>query len=366
MLFRSHVTTLDNLCSGHRDAVRHGQWVQGDCGDRALLDQVLAPGFDAVMHFASFIQVGESVQHPAPYYNNNLVHTLTLMDAMRAHGIHRFIFSSTAATFGEPLYTPIDESHPQSPINPYGRTKWMIERILADYERAYGFQSVSLRYFNAAGADPEGELGERHDPETHLIPLVLQAASGRRPHIQVFGRDYDTPDGTCIRDYIHIQDLCSAHWLGLQALLQKGGCQAYNLGNGQGFSVQEVIDTAQRVAEVAGQFVQARSFVAGRFQAAGIAFAVAVAVALGLALAIALRIAFLAGAVLEDLLAVGPVEQGDPGRVLGMTGLDSKQGREENHGEEVGTWTTTRTHCEAPNAYSWPHYPGSAGAAQYF
>jgi UDP-glucose 4-epimerase len=241
------VTTLDNLCSGHRDAVRHGQWVQGDCGDRALLDQVLAPGFDAVMHFASFIQVGESVQHPAPYYNNNLVHTLTLMDAMRAHGIHRFIFSSTAATFGEPLYTPIDEAHPQNPINPYGRTKWMIERILADYERAYGFQSVSLRYFNAAGADPEGELGERHDPETHLIPLVLQAASGRRPHIQVFGRDYDTPDGTCIRDYIHIQDLCSAHWLGLQALLQKAGCQAYNLGNGQGFSVQEVIDTAERV-----------------------------------------------------------------------------------------------------------------------
>jgi UDP-glucose 4-epimerase len=241
------VTTLDDLSSGHRDAVLCGEFIHGHCGDRALLDRVLSQGFDAVMHFASFIQVGESVQHPDKYYANNLVHTLTLIDAMRAHGVNNFIFSSTAATFGEPLRTPIDEQHPQNPINPYGRSKWMVEQVLADYERAYGFASVSLRYFNAAGADPEGQLGERHEPETHLIPLVLQAASGRRPHISVFGRDYDTPDGTCIRDYVHIQDLCSAHRLGLQSLMKGGGCQAYNLGNGNGFSVQEVIDTAQKV-----------------------------------------------------------------------------------------------------------------------
>jgi UDP-glucose 4-epimerase len=187
------------------------------------------------------------VQHPDKYYRNNVTHTLSLLDAMRAHGVNNFIFSSTAATFGEPQYTPIDELHPQQPINPYGRTKLMVEQALADYDKAYGFKSVSLRYFNAAGADPEGQLGERHDPETHLIPLVLQAASGRRPSISVFGRDYDTPDGTCIRDYIHIQDLCSAHWLALQSLLGGADSQSYNLGNGNGFSVQEVIDTAEQV-----------------------------------------------------------------------------------------------------------------------
>lgn len=241
------VTTLDDLSSGHRDAVLCGDFVQGDMGDRGVLDAVLARGFDAVMHFASFIQVGESVQQPAKYYQNNVVNTLGLLDAMRSHGVGRFIFSSTAATFGEPQYSPIDERHPQQPINPYGRTKLMVEQVLADYERAYGLRSVCLRYFNAAGADPEGQLGERHEPETHLIPLVLQAASGRRPHIGVFGRDYDTPDGTCVRDYIHIEDLCSAHGLALQSLMGGAGSQAYNLGNGQGFSVQEVIDTAQQV-----------------------------------------------------------------------------------------------------------------------
>ena len=241
------VTTLDDLSSGHRDAVLAGDFVQGSCGDRALLDAVLSRGFDGVMHFASFIQVGESVQHPDKYYQNNVVNTITLLDAMRTHGVNRFIFSSTAATMGEPQYIPIDERHPQQPINPYGRTKLMVEQLLTDYDTAYGFKSVCLRYFNAAGADPEGELGERHDPETHLIPLILQAASGRRSHISVFGRDYDTPDGTCIRDYIHIEDLCSAHWLALQSLMQGGSSQAYNLGNGTGFSVQAVIDAAERV-----------------------------------------------------------------------------------------------------------------------
>lgn len=244
----SRVITLDDLSSGHRDAVLCGEFVQGNFADRRLLDGILGQGVDAVMHFASFIQVGESVREPAMYYRNNVAHTLALLDAMKDHGVKHFIFSSTAATFGEPQYTPIDGAHPQEPINPYGRSKLMVEQVLQDYAAAYGLNSVSLRYFNAAGADPEGELGERHDPETHLIPLVLQAASGRRPSISVFGRDYDTPDGTCIRDYIHIQDLCTAHWLALQMLLEgQGGCHAFNLGNGHGFSVQEVIDTARRV-----------------------------------------------------------------------------------------------------------------------
>jgi UDP-glucose 4-epimerase len=181
------------------------------------------------------------------YYENNVTNTLHLLDAMRDAGVQRFIFSSTAATFGEPQYTPMDERHPQAPINPYGRSKLMIEQVLEDYDRAYGLKSVCLRYFNAAGADPDGQLGERHDPETHLIPLVLQAASGRRSHISVFGRDYDTPDGTCIRDYIHINDLCEAHWLALQSLMQGAQSQRYNLGNGQGFSVQAVIEAAERV-----------------------------------------------------------------------------------------------------------------------
>ncbi|MDO9253852.1 MAG: UDP-glucose 4-epimerase GalE [Hydrogenophaga sp.] len=244
----SAVTTLDNLSGGHRDAVLHGEFVQGDIADRALLDRLLAEGgFDAVMHFASFIQVGESVVAPAKYYQNNVVNTLNLLDAMVAAGVKRFIFSSTAAIFGEPQSDTIDEQHRLQPINPYGRTKLMVEQALADYDRAYGLKSVCLRYFNAAGADPEGQLGERHEPETHLIPLVLQAASGRRPHISVFGRDYDTPDGTCIRDYVHINDLCQAHGLALQSLMGGAGSQAYNLGNGSGFSVQQVIDTAREV-----------------------------------------------------------------------------------------------------------------------
>ncbi len=241
------VTTLDDLSTGHRDAVLSGEFVQGSIADDGLIDRLLKRGFDAVMHFASFIQVGESMRYPDKYYQNNFVNTIKLLDTMRVHGVNRFIFSSTAATFGEPKYTPIDEQHPQLPINPYGRTKLMVEQLLTDYDKAYGLKSICLRYFNAAGADPDCQLGERHDPETHLIPLVLQAASGRRSHISVFGRDYDTPDGTCIRDYIHIQDLCSAHWLALRSLMNGEESQAYNLGNGRGFSVQEVIDAAIRI-----------------------------------------------------------------------------------------------------------------------
>jgi UDP-glucose 4-epimerase len=242
------VVTFDNLSTGHRDAVLGGEFVLGDLADRDALDALFSQyQFDAVFHFASFIQVGESVKEPAKYYANNVVNTLKLLDAMVAHGVGRFVFSSTAAVYGEPAYTPIDEAHPKQPINPYGKTKWMVEQILEDYDRAYGLRSIALRYFNAAGADPEGQLGERHDPETHLIPLVLQAASGRRPHISVFGRDYDTPDGTCIRDYIHVADLADAHWLALDKLMQGAASAAYNLGNGNGFSVQEVIDTAASV-----------------------------------------------------------------------------------------------------------------------
>ena len=242
------VVTFDNLSTGHRDAVLGGEFVLGDLADRDALDALFSQyQFDAVFHFASFIQVGESVKEPAKYYANNVVNTLKLLDAMVAHGVGRFVFSSTAAVYGEPAYTPIDEAHPKQPINPYGKTKWMVEQILEDYDRAYGLRSIALRYFNAAGADPEGQLGERHDPETHLIPLVLQAASGRRPHISVFGRDYDTPDGTCIRDYIHVADLADAHWLALDKLMQGAASAAYNLGNGNGFSVQQVIDTAASV-----------------------------------------------------------------------------------------------------------------------
>lgn len=255
------VTTLDNLVGGFRDAVLHGRFVEGDIADRALLDRLLRERrFDAVMHFASHIQVGESVQDPGKYYQNNVVNTLNLLDAMRQAGVMRFIFSSTAAIFGEPQTTRIAEDHRQQPINPYGRSKLMVEQALADYDRAYGLRSVCLRYFNAAGADPEGQLGERHEPETHLIPLVLQAASGRRPHISVFGRDYDTPDGTCIRDYVHIHDLCQAHGLALQSLMAGDPSQAYNLGNGHGFSVNEVIEAARRVTgrDIAVQYAPRR------------------------------------------------------------------------------------------------------------
>lgn len=242
------VTTLDNLSNGYKDAVKYGDFVEGDISDTILLNKIFSDKqFDGVMHFASYIQVGESVDKPSMYYRNNVTNTQVLLDAMVKHGIRNFIFSSTAATFGEPEYTPIDEAHPQKPINPYGHSKLMVEQILSDFDHAYGLKSVCLRYFNAAGADPEGEMGERHVPETHLIPLVLQAASSRRKNITVFGADYDTPDGTCIRDYIHINDLCSAHLLGLEHLVNGGESKAYNMGNGQGYSIKEVIDVVKKV-----------------------------------------------------------------------------------------------------------------------
>ena len=242
------VTTIDNLSNGFRDAVVGGQFVKGDMSNRDLLDSILSvKQYDAVMHFASYIQVGESVLHPSKYYKNNFSNTQILLDTMLQNGVKKFVFSSTAAVYGEPEYTPIDEKHPTKPVNPYGQSKLMVEQLLGDYDKAYGLNSISLRYFNAAGADPDGELGERHNPETHLIPLVLQAASGRRESIEVYGRDYDTNDGTCIRDFIHVKDLCDAHLLALESLENIGESKTYNLGNGNGFSVQEVIVTAQKV-----------------------------------------------------------------------------------------------------------------------
>ena len=215
---------------------------------REIVDRLLADVRPAaVMHFASCIQVGKSVVDPAKYYRNNVAATQVLLDGMRAHGVSRFLFSSTAAIFGDPRYVPIDEAHPKAPINPYGRSKWFVEQMLEDYDRAYGLRSVCLRYFNAAGADPEGELGECHEPETHLVPLVLQVASGRRPHITVYGEDYATPDGTCIRDYIHVDDLAEAHLLALRQLLEGGASARFNLGNGSGYSVREVIEAVRRV-----------------------------------------------------------------------------------------------------------------------
>ena len=212
-----------------------------------LADCFSSSSVDAVIHFAGSISVGESSQRPDLYYQNNVVNTLTLLDAMRKHRVDKLIFSSTAAIFGDPSELPISEDCAKKPMNPYGKSKWMVEQILHDYKSAFSMRSVSLRYFNAAGADPDGRLGECHEPETHLIPLILQVASGRRESISIFGDTYPTDDGTCVRDYIHVNDLCSAHLLSLEHLLGGGDSACYNLGNGKGFSVREVIEAAERV-----------------------------------------------------------------------------------------------------------------------
>jgi len=239
---------FDNLIHGHEWAVRWGPLIKGDVLDRSAVEDALTAYRPvAVMHFAAFAYVGESVLDPGKYYRNNFAGTLALLEAMRDHGIGNLVFSSTCSTYGIPEVVPIPETHAQRPINPYGCSKLMVEQMLRDFDAAHGLRSVSLRYFNAAGADPDGEVGEAHDPETHLIPLVLDVASGNRPDITVFGHDYDTPDGTCIRDYIHVTDLADAHVLALGALERGAATTAYNLGNGQGFSVREVIDTARAV-----------------------------------------------------------------------------------------------------------------------
>jgi UDP-glucose 4-epimerase len=244
------VVGIDNLSRGFREAVLAGEFVQCDLGCSAGLDDVFSRfEIAAVMHFAAYAYVGESVAEPVLYYQNNVANTLNLLAAMQRHDVRSLIFSSTCSTFGEPQYVPIDELHPQQPINAYGRSKWMVEQILADLDRAHGLRSICLRYFNASGADPLGRVGIRSVPQTRLIPLVIQVASGRKRDISVFGRDYPTADGTCIRDYIHVSDLCQAHLLALQQLLAGAASNVYNLGNGQGFSVQQVIDTAQEVTQ---------------------------------------------------------------------------------------------------------------------
>jgi UDP-glucose 4-epimerase len=245
------VVVLDNLSNGHRELVEQVLQVKlivGDTSDRALLDNIFTThNITAVMHFAAYIAVGESVTDPAKYYHNNVAGTLTLLEAMLAASINKFIFSSTCALYGVPKFVPLTEDHPQDPISPYATTKWMVERILSDFDTAYNLKSVRFRYFNAAGADPTGLLGEDHEPETHLIPLVLMAALGKRESILIFGTDYPTTDGTCIRDYIHVTDLAQAHVLGLEYLLKGGDSEVFNLGNGSGFSVREVIESAKEV-----------------------------------------------------------------------------------------------------------------------
>ena len=243
-----HPLILDNLSHGHRQFARWGDFVEGDLGDTDLL-RTLFKTFNvtAVMHFAGFAYVGVSVTDPALYYRNNVANTLNLLEAMRESRVGKIIFSSTCATYGVPVSVPISEDHPQRPINPYGRDKLMVETMLSDFCRAYGMRYVSLRYFNAAGADTELDIGEWHDPETHLIPLVLDAASGSRPDVKIFGTDYETPDGTCIRDYIHVTDLADAHIRALDYLRNGGPSDSFNLGNGNGFSVREVIRTAEKI-----------------------------------------------------------------------------------------------------------------------
>lgn len=249
---RGHrVTVLDNLSTGHKAAVRWGDFVQGDLLVPDDIDRALgSASFSAAMHFSAKSLVGESVQRPDIYYRNNVVGTINLLDALVRHDIRNFIFSSSAAVFGNPDYSPIDEKHPTRPINPYGMTKLMAENILADYSAAYGLRSVALRYFNAAGADPDAEIGEAHDPETHLIPnILLSVIRKSAPSLKVFGNDYATPDGSCVRDYIHVNDLCDAHIRALEYLVAGGTTDIFNLGNGRGFSVMQVIQAAQAVTQ---------------------------------------------------------------------------------------------------------------------
>lgn len=241
---------FDNLIYGHEEAVKWGTFVKGDLTNELDLEEVFEKyDIEAVFHFAAFAYVGESVDEPEKYYFNNVANTLNLLKVMKKHGCKKIIFSSTCATYGEPESVPITEDMPQHPINPYGATKLMVERIFKDYEKAYGLKFVVLRYFNAAGADPECEIGESHNPETHIIPLVLDAASGKRPDIKVFGTDYDTPDGSCVRDYIHVYDLATAHLLALHYLENGGNSDFFNLGNEHGTSVLEVVNAVKRVTE---------------------------------------------------------------------------------------------------------------------
>lgn len=242
------VVTLDDLSRGHRELVPGGDFIEGNMGDPAVLAKIFKQHpIKAVMHFAAHSQVGESVQQPLEYYRNNVANTITLLQSMQQAGIAHFIFSSTAAVYGEPERTPITEQHPCAPTNPYGNTKLTVEHLLSDVSYATGLSYSVLRYFNAAGADAEAAIGERHHPETHLIPLVLQVATGERDSISIFGNNYPTADGTCLRDYIHVSDLTQAHLLALESLLNGGNNSTYNLGNSTGYSVTQIIDSARQI-----------------------------------------------------------------------------------------------------------------------
>ena len=242
------VVTLDDCSRGHRDLLPGVEFIEGYMGNPADLERIFRQyPIKAVMHFAAHSQVGESVEQPLMYYRNNVANTITLLQSMQQAGIQHFIFSSTAAVYGEPVNTPITEDHPCSPTNPYGNTKLAVERLLHDVSNATDLSYSVLRYFNAAGADAEGNIGERHQPETHLIPLVLQVATGERESINIFGDDYPTPDGTCLRDYVHVSDLTQAHLLALESLLNGGGNTTFNLGNNTGYSVRQVIETARQI-----------------------------------------------------------------------------------------------------------------------
>lgn len=239
---------LDDLSDGHAEAVVAGRLVQGNFGNRALLDEILGEvRFDAVMHFGAFASVPDSVKRPARYYRNNVSNMITLLDACVEHGVKYVIFSSSASTFGDPQYVPMDEKHPQVPINPYGETKLIGERLLADYERAYGLRWCAFRYFCAAGASSDSVIGEAHDPETHLIPVMIRAARKGEP-FQVFGTDYGTRDGSCVRDFIHVEDLAQAHWLGLSYIMENDCSDAFNLGSGTGFTMLEMIRALEDVS----------------------------------------------------------------------------------------------------------------------
>jgi len=239
---------FDNLSEGHEWAVRWGPLVRGDLADKASIAEALASyQITAVIHFAAHAYVGESVHNPRKYFRNNVANTLNLLEAMLDAGVSRLVFSSTCATYGKPVMIPMAEDHPQSPINPYGESKLFVEKVLRWYESAYQLKWMSLRYFNAAGADPDGEIGEDHDPETHLVPLAVQAALGARAYVEIFGSDYDTPDGTAIRDYVHVTDLARAHVMALQYLIDGGSSLALNLGSGVGSSVRDILATVERV-----------------------------------------------------------------------------------------------------------------------
>lgn len=240
--------TLDNLSTGHRRLVQSDEFIEADLRDMDALRRAFSKySVDAVMHFAASCYVGESVREPMKYYENNVLCGMNLLGAMLEHNVRFMIFSSTCSVYGNPIEIPITEDHPQVPINPYGQTKSLFEDILGNYERLHGIRNVCLRYFNAAGDDPDGDIGEIHEPETHLIPLTLDAALGRIPRLEIFGTDYDTPDGTCVRDYIHVCDLADGHILCLQYLLDGGRSTAYNLGTGTGYSVKRIVEEAERV-----------------------------------------------------------------------------------------------------------------------